>query len=137
MPPDLVTIEEALAQIRGEEEADAPWLLTWIPIISSAVRSWLKDDWRLYQHARDSGGDIILDESGNPVPDEDSNGPIVHPCVKGAVLLELASQYRFREGEGDNRMESMAAVTVGGAWGFTLSRGATALLSALRKPTVA
>lgn len=130
---ELVTVDEALTQIRGDAEADTPWLELWIPIVSEAVRDWLKDDWRLYVPLRDSDGNVVTDSDGVPIPEEDSDGPVVHPAVKGAVLLELASQYRFREGEGENRMESMG---VAGAWGFALSRGATAILTALRKPTV-
>lgn len=127
---ELVTVDEALAQIRGDAEADTPWLELWIPIVSEAVRDWLKDDWRLYVLLRDSNGDVITDSDGVPIPEEDSDGPVVNPAVKGAVLLELASQYRFREGEGDNRMESHQG------YGFILSRAATAILTALRKPTV-
>jgi len=96
------------------------------------VRTWLKDDWRLYLPERDSAGAVITDTDGDPIPAEDSNGnPITHPTVRLAVLLELASQFRFREGEGDN------VVPPDAGHGYTLSKGATALLASLRKPTVA
>ena len=62
----------------------------------------------------------------------DSNGnPITHPTVRLAVLLELASQFRYREGEGEN------VVPADAGHGYTLSKGATAILAGLRKPTVA
>lgn len=128
---ELVSVEDVLLQIRGDADADGPWLELWIPIISEAVRSWLKEDWRLYVAQVDSDGVVVTDSDGNPIPEEDSDGPVVHPLVRGAVLLELASQYRFREGEGDNR------VTPDAGYGHTLSRAATAILSGLRKPTVA
>lgn len=127
---ELVTAEEAVIQFHGDEDIDGPWLDIFIPAISEAVRSWLKDDWRLYIPARDSSNAVILDSSGDPIPLEDSSGPIVHPTVKVAVMIELASQYRFREGEGDNRVESFEG------HGYTLSKTATSLLSGLRKTTV-
>ena len=133
---ELVTIEDARAQLRLDEVdsdggADDAWLALAIPGVSEAVRSWLKDDWRLYLPERDSDGVIVTDSDGDPVPAEDSDGPIVHPTVRLAVLVELASQFRFREGEGDNGIDPSAG------HGYVLSKGATALLSGLRKSTVA
>lgn len=128
---ELVTPEEAVLQFRGDEDIDGPWLEIFIPAISEAVRSWLKDDWRLYLPARDSSNDIIRDSSGDPIPEEDASGPIVHPTVKAAVMIELSSQYRFREGEGANRLESFEG------HGYILSKAATYLLAGLRKTTVA
>lgn len=127
---ELVSVEDALLQIRGDADADSAWLQVWIPVVSEAVRSWLKDDWRLYVHAVDSDGNVITDSDGDPIPVEDSDGPLVNHLVRAAVLLEIASQYRFREGEGDNRVEANEG------YGYSLSRGATALLAGLRKPTV-
>jgi hypothetical protein len=129
--PDLCTVEEALLQIRGDETADGAWLGMWIPVVSQAVADWLKDEFRLYTPMRDSEGAIEVDSDGHWVPEEDSNGPVVNPLCKAAALLELSSQYRFREGEGDNVMPPHAG------YGYTLSRGATALLTSIRKPTVA
>lgn len=128
---ELVTVDEAIEHIRGDEEADEAWLEMAIPAISEAVRSWLKDDRRLYAPARDSDGEVITDSNGDPVPDTDDLGPIVHPSVKIAVLIEIANQYRFREGEGDTRMEAHEG------HGYTLSRVATSILTGLRKPTIA
>jgi hypothetical protein len=131
MALELVSVEEAVLQIRGDADIDGPWLQVFIPAISEAVRSWLKDDWRLYTPERDSNGDIVLDSSGDAVPLEDSVGPVIHPTVRAAVLIEIASQYRFREGEGDNAVESHQG------HGYVLSKAATALLSGLRRTTVA
>lgn len=134
---ELVTIDDARQQLRLDEGdsgggADDAWLALAIPGVSEAVRTWLKDDWRLYLPERDSAGAVITDTDGDPIPAEDSNGnPITHPTVRLAVLLELASQFRFREGEGDN------VVPPDAGHGYTLSKGATALLAGLRKPTVA
>lgn len=133
---ELVTIEDARAQLRLDEVdsdggADDSWLALAISGVSEAIRSWLKDDWRLYLPERDSDGGIVTNSDDEPVPSEDTNGPIVHPAVRLAVLVELASQFRFREGEGDNGVDPSAG------HGYTLSRGATALLSGLRKSTVA
>lgn len=126
MAVDLVTTDEAMAQLRLDDDASEAWLEIWIPAVSEAVSSWLKDEWRLYLPERDSDGKIVVDSDGVPVPSD-----TVDPTVKCAVLLELASQMRFREGDGDNRVAPQDG------YGFTLSRGATAILSSLRKPTIA
>ena len=134
---ELVTIDDARQQLRLDEidsngGADDAWLALAIPGVSEAVRSWLKDDWRLYLPERDTAGAVITDTDGDPIPAEDSNGnPITHPTVRLAVLLELASQFRYREGEGEN------VVPTDAGHGYTLSKGATAILGGLRKPTVA
>ena len=134
---ELVTIDDARQQLRLDEidsngGADDAWLALAIPGVSEAVRSWLKDDWRLYLPERDTAGAIITDTDGDPIPAEDSNGnPITHPTVRLAVLLELASQFRYREGEGEN------VVPADAGHGYPLSKGATAILAGLRKPTVA
>ena len=134
---ELVTIDDARQQLRLDEidsngGADDAWLALAIPGVSEAVRSWLKEDWRLYLPERDTSGAVITDTDGDPIPAEDSNGnPITHPTVRLAVLLELASQFRYREGEGEN------VVPADAGHGYTLSKGATAILAGLRKPTVA
>jgi hypothetical protein len=131
MTLELVTVDEAREQIRGDS-ADNAWLTIWVPAITEAVRSWLKNDDRLYVPMRDEDGEVIIDSSGEPIPEIDSNGPIVNPLVKAAILVELASQYRCREGEADN-----AVSPDNGQYGYVLCAAATSLLRALRKPTVA
>jgi len=133
---DLVTIDEAREHLRldydGAGGADDGWLAVFIPAISQAVALWLKDDWRLYVPERDSGGEIVTDDNGNPVPAEDDEGyPIVQPVVRAAVLIELDSAYQFRSGEGrDNE------VTPDAGYGYMLNKASTALLAPLRRPTV-
>lgn len=131
MATDLVTLAEARAHLYIDVDGTAGsphdvWLAIFIPVVSEMVTNWLKDDWRLYVSEVDSSGDIELDSSGDPIPTS-----VVRNVVKGAVLVELASLFRFREGEGDNRVEAHEG------HGYTLSRTATAMLSSLRKSTVA
>lgn len=128
---ELVAIEDAREQLRLDSADNDPWLEIAIPAISESVRLWLKEDWRLYVPARDSAGGVIVDNAGDPVPAEDSDGPIVHPTVRLAVLVELSSQFRFREGEGDN------AVPADAGHGYVLNKASTSLLTPLRRPTVA
>jgi hypothetical protein len=86
----------------------------------------------LYVPSIDSAGDIILDSAGDPIPALDSSGnPTARPVVRAATLVELGSQFRFREGEGEN------VVAADAGHGYVLSKGATALLAGLRKSTVA
>lgn len=126
---NLVDPQEAMDHLRLGD-CDMLWLAIWIPIVSESVRSYLKQDARLYLPQRDENGLIVRDEDGSPIPQETSGSPVVHPQVKAAVLLELASQYRFREGEGDNRGRP-------DEYGYALCRGAAAMLATLRAPTVA
>jgi len=129
--PNLVTIPEAAAHLRLDNDADEAWLEIFIPAISQAVLLWLKEDWRAYVPADDSNGDPLMDSNGDTIPALDSNGePFPKPVVKAAVLVELAQQYRFRDGSG--------AQAVPSHWGhgYTLGAGATSLLTPLRKSTV-
>lgn len=128
----FVTPDDAREQLRIDSDADDRWLAIWIPAVSTSIAAWLKQEWRLYLLQRDAVGEVVLDDAGVPVPVEDDAGkPIVHPAVVAATLLELASQYRYREGEGDNVVPSDAG------HGYVLSKAATAQLVALRRSTVA
>lgn len=129
---ELVTIEEARAHLRIDDvdsdgSPDDLWLSIFMPAISEAVANWLKDEWRLYVAEVDSGG-VVVDSSGDPVP---ALPLAARPVVKAATLIELERQFRFRGGE------SEADVGSHEGHGYTLGKGATALLSSLRKSTVA
>lgn len=129
---EFVTPADARDQLRIDSDADDRWLALWIPAVSASVAAWLKQEWRLYVLQRDSSGVVVTDSSGTPLPVLDSDDlPVVQPAVIAATLLELASQYRYREGEGDNVMPSDAG------HGYVLSRAATAQLAPLRRTTVA
>lgn len=129
---EFVTPADAREQLRIDSDADDRWLAIWIPAVSASVAAWLKQEWRLYVLLRDSSGVVVTDSSGTPLPVLDSDDlPIVQPAVIAATLLELASQYRYREGEGDNVVPSDAG------HGYVLSRAATAQLAPLRRTTVA
>lgn len=132
---DFVTVLEAQQQIRIDSDADTPWLTMMIPAVSGAVQSWLKDEWRLYVPARDPAGAVLRDANGVPLPALDSDGkPTLNPMVKAAVLVELAFQHRFRDGQGEH---TSTGDLYSGRYGYPLSRGAISLLSTLRKSTVA
>lgn len=132
MAIDLVTVDEAMAHLRLDTEADEAWLEIFIPAVSEAVSLWLKDEWRLYEPSLDSNGDVIEDSSGDPIPAlDDEDLPTARSVVRAAVLVELASQYRFREGEGQENV-----VTPDAGHGYTLNKASTALLSGLRKTTL-
>lgn len=135
---ELVTRAEARYQLHLDDPdsdggPDDPWLDTFIPAVSEAVALWLKDSWRLYQVEVDSAGVPLADSAGDPIPAVDSAGqPIVRPVVRAAVLVELASQFRFREGGGKDNV-----VTPDAGHGYMLNKASTSLLAALRRPTVA
>ena len=134
---ELVTLAEARAHLRLDFEEDSgegfgpddSWLSIFIPAISGAVARWVKIEARLFVPEVDSSGASVLDSGGDPVPAV----PLVAlPLVKAAVLLELASVYRYREGEGKDNV-----VTPDAGYGYVLNKASTALLTPLRKPTVA
>lgn len=124
---DLVTPQVAADQLRVSLTDESAWLTMWIPIVSEAVTLWLKDDWRLYVPEVDSAGDVVEDSNGDPIPTT-----TVRPIVQGAVLVELASQFRFREGEGTDNV-----VTPDAGYGYMLNKTSTAMLAGIRKTTVA
>ena len=70
----------------------------------------------------------MVDSSGDPVP---ALPLAARPVVKAATLIELERQFRFRGGESEADVQSHEG------HGYTLGKGATALLSSLRKSTVA
>lgn len=128
---NLVTLDEARNHIRTDSDADDAWLNTWIPAISQAVLAWLKDDWRAYEPSVDGDGEIIVDSNDDPIPAVGTDDEyIVKPIVAAACLVELAQQYRFRDGSG------AAAVPSHAGHGYTLGAGATSLLNSTRKSTV-
>jgi hypothetical protein len=130
---DLVTTTEARAHLRIDGTADDAWLAIFIPAISEAVLGWLKDEWRAYVPELDADGEPVEDSNGDPIPEIDSNGEMTpKPSVKAAVLIELASAYRFREGGGTDNVVSADA-----GHGYVLNKASTALLAPLRKSTVA
>lgn len=128
----LVTKPEAYAQLRIDDTAHDAWLDIWIPAASEAVLSWLKDEWRAYVPMLDADGEPILDSAGDEIPEVDSAGDMTpRPQVKAAVLIELASQFRFRDGSGKDNV-----VPADAGHGYTLNKASTAILSPLRKSTV-
>lgn len=137
---NLVTLDDAYAHLRIDYDAagsaEDGWLELAIAGVSGAVAAWLKDSWRLYTPELDSAGGVVKDSAGNPIPAEDSSGtPIVHPVVRLAVLVELAAQYRFREGDGETGTPTGDLYS--GRYGYILGRAATAVLSGMRRSTVA
>ena len=135
MTQNLVSIEDAREHLRVDTDSQGsildPWLNKWIPVVSDAVATWLKDSWRLYVLETDSNGDPLYDSQGEGFPVLDSNGdPTVRSVVEGACLLELERLDRFRGGEGDADVPDTAG------HGYILGKGATALLAALRRPTI-
>ena len=132
MALDLVTQAEAREHLRLDADSaggsDDAWLTIFIPAISQAVSLWVKDDARLYEPEVDSAGEVVIDSSFEPVP---AYPLVVRPVVKAAVLVELSSQYRFREGEGQENV-----VPPDAGYGYVLNKVSTALLQPLRKTTV-
>lgn len=128
----LVTRAEVKSQLMMDNDAADGWIDMMIPAISGAVMSWLKDEWRAYEPLLDADGNVIEDSNGDPILLTDSNGDyLVKPVVKAATLVELASQFRFRDGDGAPAVPSHAG------HGYVLSAGPTSLLSGLRRSTVA
>ena len=127
----LVTLEEVKSHLMMDSDAADGWIDMMILAISGAVMSWLKDEWRAYEPLLDADGKVVEDSNGDPIPLEDSSGLVVKPVVKAATLVEIASQFRFRDGDGAPAVPSHAG------HGYVLGAGPTSLLSGLRRSTVA
>lgn len=130
----LVSLAEARAHLRLDDPdtdggPDDLWLSVFIPAVSEAVLNWLKDEWRAYYPEMDSNGVVSTDSNGDPIPATPLTPKL---SVKAAVLIELASQFRFREGESTDNV-----VTPDAGHGYVLNKVSTSLLVPLRKPTVA
>lgn len=130
---EYVTLSEVKSHLLVDTNAHDSWINMMIPAISGAVLSWIKDAWRAYTLETDEGGDVIYDSNGDGIPVEDSSGPIVNPVVKAATLVEIALQFRFRDGA------DATSAYVPSHWGhgYVLGIGATSLLAGIRKSTVA
>ena len=115
--PELVSIENARIHLRIDGNDDDEWLNVWIPVVSEAVISWLKEVDRIY--LRDENGQFALDQNGQRM---------LRPIVCAAALVELAHQYTYREGRAENRPTN--------TYGHSLCAGAVALLESVRKPTL-
>lgn len=130
MIPNLIEYEDARNHLRIDQDDDDAWLELWIPVVSEAIAAWLKDPYRLYEWQADSDGNTLRDENGNPMILRDTSGkPIIRRLVRGAALVELASQYAHREGDGKTQHQL-------GHWDYSLCVGATNLLTGIRKTTV-
>jgi hypothetical protein len=122
---EYVTLTEASDHLRRDTTDDDNDLSLKIKGASAAVRNYLKQEWRAYVLALDSNGDVVVDSNGNPVPEEDSNGPILRPEVKVATLQMIGEMYKYREGEQTGRINE--------GYGY-LPIAVVALLYPLRKP---
>lgn len=107
----IVELADAKDALRIDDTADDAWLGLAIPAVEAAVAAWVGDPDRLYDH----------DESGAQTT------PV--PIVPLAIKVELAYQYRFREGI-DKENDAYTG-------GHVLNSGTTALLIPLRKPVLA
>lgn len=132
MATDLITLQEAYDHLRLDYDsagsADDGWLNVFIPAICEAVSLWLKVESRLYVPEIDSSGEPVLDSGGDLIP---AIPLTARPVVKAACLVELGSQYRYREGEGKDNV-----VTPDAGYGYVLNKTSTALLAPLRRSTV-
>lgn len=128
----LVTRAEVKSHLMMDNDAADGWIDMMILAISGAVMSWLKQEWRAYELLLDAAGVPLEDSAGDYILALDTSGePIPLPVVKAATLVEIASQFRFRDGDG------AAAVPSHAGHGYVLSAGPTSLLSGLRRSTVA
>lgn len=116
----LVSTAYAMEQLHLDNDMQYPWLDIAIAGVSAAVVAWVGGIERL----------APVDSSGDPTIDSDGVVEDVDGAAVLAVLVEIAYQYRFREG---------AAEQGQGDWystGYVLNMSSTALLTPLREPVV-
>lgn len=100
----FVSTEEVKQQLRIDGTDDDEWIAIALAAIESAVSLWVGNDAALFA----------------------SDGVTPVDAVRIAVLVEIAYQYRFREGAAEQSM---------GDWystGYVLNMSSTALLTPLR-----
>ena len=116
----LVSAATAREQLHLDNDMQADWLDMAIAGVSAAVVAWVGGIDRL----------APVDSSGNPTIDSDGVVEGVDGAAVLAVLVEIAYQYRFREGAAEQNQ---------GDWfkpGYVLNMSSTALLTPLRQPVV-
>lgn len=119
MNSTLATVAEAKHHCRIDTDADDGWLEMVLVGVTRAIEQWVQEADRVW--ILDTHGDRVLDTHGDPVPE---------PNARIACLLEVASQYRSRDGT------DTAQVPAHWGHGYILSHGATAMLAGLRRSTV-
>ena len=105
----LITVQEAKEHLHIDDNAHDVWLSIAIPAIESAMVLWVGEEVRLYQ-------------------DDPMTTP--HEAARLALLVELAYQFRYREGASEMDMTEWFTI------GYVLNMSSTALLTPLRKPRV-
>lgn len=122
----FVTLDQAKAHLRIDNDADDNDLLLKIQGASGAVMNYLKAGFP-YEAEIDSNGDYILDSNGDRIPVLDSAGdPVVLPEVVSATLLMLGYLYKDRDADSEGAY----------ALGY-LPKAVMALLYPLRDPALA
>lgn len=99
----LVTKEEARTQLMLDDSADDAWLEIAIDAVTHAIEMWASN---------------VFDDNDHP-----------NKIAKQAALVELAYQYRYREGNTEDVQDWILH-------GYPLSPGAVMLLQPLHKPRV-
>lgn len=107
----IVSVSEAKdhLHIASDDESHDDWLDVAIEAVEDAVIQWVGDEDRLYQ-------------------DDSQSDP--YPAVKLAILVEVATAFRYREDAESNMI----------SWyekGYILNMASTARLQAFRKPRIA
>lgn len=124
---NLVTLQEAKDNMYVTFSASDTDIKLKIAAASGAVLNYLKGRSKLYVIETDSDGVEMLDSSGDPVYERDSQGKrLIRSEVKQATLILVGIFFRDRDGAEADKWEP----------GF-LPRPVTALLYPLRDPAVA
>ena len=116
----LVSVATVMEQLHLDNDMQTAWLDVAIAGVSAAVVAWVGGIERL----------APVDSSGNPTIDSDGVVEDVDGAAVLAVLVEVAYQYRFREGAAEQDQGDWYAT------GYVLNMSSTALLTPLREPVV-
>lgn len=109
-----------MEQLHLDNDMQTAWLEVAIAGVSAAVVAWVGDIARI----------VPVDSDGAPYVDSDDVAEDVDSAAVLAVLVEIAYQFRFREGAAEQNQ---------GDWykaGYVLNMSSTALLTPLRQPVV-
>lgn len=126
---NLITLEEAKQHLYVDHDADDEYILAQIAAASGAILNYLKGA-PIGQPDRDEQGAIMLDSSGDPIYQYDSNGLVIRYEIQAAVKILLGELYKNREATQDGRINEQAG------YGF-LPYTVISLLYPLRMPALA
>jgi hypothetical protein len=115
---NLITLEQARAQIRSDDTVDDALVDTYIAAVSESILNYVDVSYYI-----DSTGEVPVDSSNVALD--------VPQAWRLACMLEVARMYRFRENNADDHVDPQFG------YGYPFGKTAMGLLFPYRMPGIA